>query len=291
MYYLMSIYWALLIYLFIFSVIFIIVNAIHKLSMAWGLCIIFIPSTFMFLYGFSCSFMLEVEKLDLKILSVKNNVCIAHISDLHLGPIYGKNHVCRIVKEIKENDPDFVMITGDLFDGSMKISPEVLFPFNEIRADIYFVLGNHDDVFLGIEEIEKTLRGSKIILLKDEAVHNGDFNIIGIGYRMNHDFLVNKLIELNVTEDMLNILLYHAPGLPVNKLEDCNIQLHLGGHTHGGQFFPLLCDKMSPFKYAKGLKVSKNNKAYVHISEGAGTAGPRLRMFSRSKISFLNIKP
>lgn len=291
LYYIVSIYWGVLIYLFMLSIIFIIINAIHKLSTTWGLCILFIPSGLIFLYGFICSFMLEVNKLDLHIPSARSPVKIVHISDLHLGAIYGKAHVLRIVAEIKKLDPDLVVITGDLLDGSMKLSPDVLFPFNELSADIYFTLGNHDDVFLGIEEVERTLRGSKIILLKDEAVTNGDINMIGVSFRLSHGFLVNKLIEMSATDDMLNILLYHSPALSVEQLEECNIQLHLGGHIHGGQMFPLCCSKLPLLQYTKGLHASSSGRAYVHISEGTGTAGPRLRMFSRSQIILLNIHP
>eukprot|EP00826_Nyctotherus_ovalis_P001062 TRINITY_DN10121_c0_g1_i19.p1 TRINITY_DN10121_c0_g1~~TRINITY_DN10121_c0_g1_i19.p1 ORF type:complete len:337 (+),score=49.19 TRINITY_DN10121_c0_g1_i19:73-1083(+) len=290
-YYMVSIYWGMLIYHFLFSIVFLIINAIHKLSKTWGLCVLFIPSMLLFLYGFISSFVLTVTTLDIAIPDARSNLSVVHLSDLHLGPIYGKSHVSRVVAEVKRLQPDIVVITGDLLDGSMKIEPDVLFPFNEIEADIYFSLGNHDDVFLGLEEVERTLRGSKIVLLNDEAVMNNDVNIIGIGYRLKNETLVNKLVNLNVTYDALNILLYHAPSLTLDELEGYNIQLHLGGHTHGGQSFPLYWDTLSPFKYVRGLRTSETGKTHVHISEGAGTAGPRLRMFSRSTITLLNIHP
>eukprot|EP00826_Nyctotherus_ovalis_P044813 TRINITY_DN4879_c0_g1_i11.p1 TRINITY_DN4879_c0_g1~~TRINITY_DN4879_c0_g1_i11.p1 ORF type:complete len:387 (-),score=19.10 TRINITY_DN4879_c0_g1_i11:826-1986(-) len=291
LYCLLSAYWGFLFYLFLCSLLFLTINAFHKLSQTWSLFILFVPSVLMFVCGFYNSFTLAVRRLSFKLPVAKRNLSIAHISDLHLGPVYGKRHVARVVNEIKRFNPDFVMITGDLFDGSMLLSPDVLSPFNELEADIYFALGNHDDVFLGLEEVKRVLRGSKIILLKDEAVINRNVNIIGISYRVTADFLVDKLKKINATNDTLNILLYHAPALLANKFEEYNIHLHLGGHTHGGQLFPLYSDTLSPFKYVKGLRKSDSGNAYVHISEGAGTAGPRIRMFSRSSITLLNINP
>jgi len=291
LYYILSTYWGLLLYLFLFSLLSLAINAIHKLSKTVSLYIVVVPTILMFVCGFYNSHQLVIKHMSLKIPSAKSNVSIVHISDLHLGPIYGKKHVSRLVKEIKRLDPDFVMIAGDLFDGSMRLSPDVLSPFNDLRADIYLALGNHDDIFLGLEEVKRTLKESKIVLLKDEAVINRDINIIGISYRETNDFLVSKLKEMNLTDDKLNILIYHPPALHVDKFEEYNVHLHLGGHTHGGQLVPLFWDKLSPFIYIRGLYKSNSGKSYVHITEGIGTAGPYLRMFSRSTITLLNINP
>lgn len=245
----------------------------------------------MFLYGFYASWELIITKTDIVIPGLDCNMKIVHISDLHLGPVYGREHVERIVSEIKRLNPDLVAITGDLMDGSMKLEPDTLKPFSQLKAKIYFALGNHDDVFLGIDEVKRALEHSNIVLLENEQAEFDKVNIIGIGYSISHSRLIREIDLKQIYPNKLNILLYHAPELSVDTLERYNINLFLSGHTHAGQIFPFYCDKWMSFQYVRGLHRSRNGNCYAHISEGTGTAGPRLRMFSRSTIALLNIHP
>ena len=67
---------------------------------------------------------------------------IIHLSDLH-GQYFGKNQSDLLTK-INNFKPDFIAITGDLFDSSY--DDEVSFTLIEQLNDypVYFVTGNHE---------------------------------------------------------------------------------------------------------------------------------------------------
>ena len=46
-----------------------------------------------------------------------NNKTIAHLSDVHLGPVYRKKFLHKIVEKTNDFKPEAIFITGDLFDG------------------------------------------------------------------------------------------------------------------------------------------------------------------------------
>ena len=69
-----------------------------------------------------------------------------HLSDIHLGAIHQKGSVKRIVKEINQLNPDIVVITGDMADGSLKVEKNWLMPFNDLSMPILYVTGNHEEM-------------------------------------------------------------------------------------------------------------------------------------------------
>ena len=84
----------------------------------------------------------------------------------------------------------------------------------------------------------------------------------------------------------LIILLEHEPK---DLLETSNydIDIHLSGHTHAGQFFPLTigCKWMSENLY--GIK--KFNNMVSLVTSGIGVYGPNMRVATNSEICILNI--
>lgn len=75
-------------------------------------------------------------------------IYIVQLSDLHLGGSYGKESVemyIKLILNIKEII-DIVVVTGDLVDGNIQVSEEMLDPFNLIKCPIYYITGNHEDL-------------------------------------------------------------------------------------------------------------------------------------------------
>ena len=75
-------------------------------------------------------------------------IYIVQLSDLHLGGSYGKESVemyIKLILNIKEKI-DIVVVTGDLVDGNIQVSEEMLDPFNLIKCPIYYITGNHEDL-------------------------------------------------------------------------------------------------------------------------------------------------
>ena len=70
---------------------------------------------------------------------------------MHLGACYDEKYakflVDKTLSYIKQKNIniDFLVITGDLIDGNIKLTKEMLEPFNQITSPIYYVTGNHED--------------------------------------------------------------------------------------------------------------------------------------------------
>ena len=71
---------------------------------------------------------------------------LVQISDIHCGPIFGRETFRASVKEINDMSPDVVLVTGDLTeDGLMSEFKMAAKELGEIKAGkIIYVSGNHD---------------------------------------------------------------------------------------------------------------------------------------------------
>ena len=228
------------------------------------------------------------DKIFIHIPNFNGKLTIAHLSDLHLGAVYGREFVKKIVDMLKNEEIDLVVITGDIVDGNRKMTKEMIEPFNSLSKPIYYVTGNHED-FSYKEEVIQIIENSNIIHLKNETVKfNDKINIIGIDYNPdfnNVKYLLSNLIPKN---NLPNIFLFHVPIFNVKELFNYNISLFLCGHTHGGQLFPMNIVQYIVSPAFEGL-YNFNNNNYIYCSSGVGTSGPPIRTMSKAKIGILNL--
>src|SRR5690625_3284746 len=182
---------------------------------------------------------------------------IAHISDLH-----SKNWGVTLVDLIQKEEPDIIVITGDLIDSNNQDVNIALDFVNQIReiAPIYFVSGNHEawsDLYSILEEklteIGVTIldnyrvvltKGYEQILLaclQDPAFYSEN-NIL---YEQN-GIIESTLQELINDFDSFKLLLSHRPELFDMYIQN-EIDLVLSGHAHGGQIrIPLIGGLVAP---------------------------------------------
>ena len=224
----------------------------------------------------------------------KDSITIMHISDMHLGAIYQKNSVENLVDIINKKNPDVVVITGDISDGSLKVEKDWIMPFNKVEdnIEVLYITGNHENLYGKEDIIEDIKKVKKIKYLgnSDEIVKIKGINFIGIDYEY-HDVKTRtkEIIEKNKIKDDINILLYHIPKISLKDLKEVNIFLMLAGHTHGGQIFPFTILAWLGNKYFTGL-YSNNKNNYVFVSSGYGTALTPMRFLSEKMIGIINIK-
>ncbi len=78
---------------------------------------------------------------------------IATVSDIHIGPLRGREHTEQIVAAINRLDADLVAVVGDLVDGTVAELGEAAAPLRGLRSRYgsYFVTGNHE-YYSGVEE-------------------------------------------------------------------------------------------------------------------------------------------
>ena len=227
------------------------------------------------------------DKVYIHIPDFNGKLTIAHLTDLHLGAVYGKDFIKKIVSLLQsEEDIDLVVITGDIVDGNRKMTYEMIEPFNLLTKPIYYVTGNHED-FSYKEDVIQNIEKTNIIHLNNQCIKFKDkINIIGIDYNPNSYNVKEYLKSLVPSNNLPNIFLYHVPIFKVEELMNFNVNLFLCGHTHGGQLFPMNVVQYIISPAFEGLYNFRNTN-YIYVASGVGTSGPPIRTMSRAKIGLL----
>lgn len=224
---------------------------------------------------------------------------IVHISDLH-NKSFGKNQR-YLINEIKKENPDIIVITGDLID-SRRYNEYIAMKFVEEAikvAPVYYVTGNHEIRSGMFESLEEKLidAGVKVLRNNWEKVEANSQSIIivgvddpytGIKYRepvVIQEYLNNATKGLD--ENSFKILLSHRPE-KIKAYAEFKFDLVFSGHAHGGQFrFPFLGGFVVPNqgffpKYTSGQH--KVDDTIMIISRGLGNSLVPQRVFNRPEI-------
>ncbi|MGH4123461.1 MAG: metallophosphoesterase [Clostridium sp.] len=236
-----------------------------------------------------------------------NNFKIVQISDLHNKIFYKDNNT--LVKKIKSQKPDIIVITGDLVDRRKYNEENALSFIDKINsiAPIYYVNGNHEGWSGKFESLEKKLKEKGVIVLRNESLYyeknKEKILILGVDDPafnttnhsedyMNEDIMKKELLVGN-NEKKFKILLSHRPELFEFYVHN-NIDVAFTGHAHGGQvILPFFGGIISPNqgfwpKYYKGM-YEKNNTVMV-VSRGLGNSIVPQRIFNRPEIVSVTLK-
>ena len=282
-----GLYLGYIIYLFQTSVVLRLLILFIDLPKLLLISLLYIVPLIICIYGVINALKTKVDRITLKYPGYNNSIKILHLSDLHLGAIHQKGSVLRIVQEIQELEPDIVVITGDMADGSLKVKPGWLAPFNNLVMTILYVTGNHEEMNPK-EDMVKIINESNIKYIGE----NETFKFKGVNF-IGEDFgydLRKCLINVEQKNGVPNVLLYHVPNLAPDELVKYNIFLMLAGHTHGGQIFPLGILAYLANSCFSGLYADKLNSHYVYVSEGVNNAVVPMRVGSSRIFALITIE-
>jgi len=220
-----------------------------------------------------------------------NNKTIAHLSDVHLGPIYRENYLHKIVEMTNSIKPEAIFITGDLFDGmeaNFSWLDEPLSKF-EAKKGIYYGFGNHD-LYLGFEKAKEILADNNVVFLDNKLVEVDGLQLIGIDYSFKNDSSLEEKIlkQEGYDPQKASMLLFHTPK-NIDLAKVAGIDLQLSGHTHDGQLFPFNFPAKWMHKgYGYGL-FNEGDFSLI-VNGGVGTWGPSMRTTARAEIVKITLK-
>lgn len=215
----------------------------------------------------------------------------ALISDVHLGHVRNRNFLLRLIAKVLSQQPDLVLIAGDLFDGTAIDAYSAVEPLNQLTAPhgVYFVAGNHEQ-FGDDSKYLSAIAATGVRVLKNERVNVDGLQIVGIPYRdaATNGGLASVMRSIPLDRQHASILLTHAPDDPATA-EALGFSLQLSGHTHLGQFVPWSWMARRVYRqFVYGL--SRIGRMQVFTSSGAGTWGPPLRLGSNPEIVMLEFE-
>lgn len=248
------------------------------------------------LIGYSRSFRIQTSHYQIKMDGLEKGLTIAHWSDIHLGHFRGSKFLQQIVDKTNFQNPDFVVITGDLFDGKINMSAQELKPLEDIKTPIFFVHGNHD-VYSGLNDVFDVVKKAGVRVLQNECIDYQGLQIIGLnhlradeqsaGMHTTQGLTMREVLgDLPIDKNKPSLLLHHSPD-GIKYARQHGINLYLSGHTHGGQQFPVTLLNELLFKYNRGLHDYKGTK--ILVSEGIGTFGPPVRIGTKSEIVMISL--
>lgn len=93
---------------------------------------------------------------------------------------------------------------------------------------------------------------------------------------------------MGVDHSTTTILLAHRPKVAKLALDSHRIDLVLGGHTHGGQLFPIHLWHLAREPYFAGLYRHKSG-SQVYISSGVHFWGMPMRLWSEAEITHVTL--
>ena len=210
---------------------------------------------------------------------------IVMVSDLHLGYHNPRKELARWVDMINGEHPDFILIAGDIIDGSMRplMEEHMADEFHRLTAPVYACLGNHE-YFSGNAQAQQFYHDASIRLLIDEAaVIDSSIVIIGRDDRMN--IRRKSVADLNhstfhTPHSTFSILLDHQP-YHLDRAEKAGIDFQFSGHTHRGQVWPI--SWITDHVYECSWGSHQRGRTRYYISSGLGIWGGKFRIGTQSE--------
>lgn len=187
----------------------------------------------------------EVRQVDVTIAGLSpalDGLRVVQLSDLHVSRLFQAPWVEEVVARTNELQPDLVLISGDLIDGTLQARREDVAPFAKLRAahGVIAIPGNHEYYF-------------------NEAQWNAAFQRLGMRMLVNQHIVLGSgeqtLVVAGVADEAavrfgrsgpdLQAALKDAPAqAPIVLLKHrpvgaeyaaaAGVDLQLSGHTHGG---------------------------------------------------------
>ncbi|MBD8507617.1 metallophosphoesterase [Hoyosella sp. G463] len=230
---------------------------------------------------------------------------IALVADLHLGPALGEEFARKATELVNEQDPDLILVGGDLIDGTIAQVGPATMPLAALRAPlgVHVVSGNHEyyaddadawlDYFAGLGM--NPLRNQRIELQRE-----GDtIDLAGVN---DYDAPAPRPADLDEalggrdTERTL-LLLAHQPR-HINAAAEAGVDVQFSGHTHGGQLWPFgYLVALTQDVAITGLDMLASDAqgrgaergTQIYTTSGAGAWGPPVRIGTTPEIVIIEL--
>ena len=221
---------------------------------------------------------------------------VVHLTDTHIER--NSFREAEVVRRVNALEPDIIVLTGDYLNLSYLDDPVSAAHFRGFVGQLeapYGIFAVRGTVEPYAEDMEKLVNGTSITWLEQESttidVRGQSVTIVGVACSHHQELDAVRLEKAmaGVEEDAFTLLLYHSPDL-IEEASELDIDLYLGGHTHGGQLrLPIYGAIVTGSRYGKQYTngLYQRNGTQMYISRGLGFEGaglPRARFLCRPEI-------
>ena len=219
---------------------------------------------------------------------------IAHLTDLHRGPVTPEDAIARALSATAALDPDAVVLTGDFVHNHHRDAAplaRLLAEHLRPRLGLWACLGNHDYGSDAARVSEALTRFGGVRVLRNEA----DQLLPGLYLAGIDDHLRGRpdpaATVAGIPPAAAVVYLTHNP-VGVFAV-DRRPWLVLAGHTHGGQIrIPFTAPHFPPgmegFPLIAGWGIF--DQARLYINRGVGMGMVPLRLFCRPEVALFTLR-
>ena len=240
---------------------------------------------------------IEKYTIDLDKNFASDSVRIMLVTDLHFGTATNESTLDKITETIQENQPDYLVLGGDIFDEStsnQKLNNAIDY-FGELTKDVnvIYILGNHEHMVRNRNQLADRMKKAGVTVLQDEVMFTDEgFYFVGRldksqSMRSGNDRASLATLAKEIDFNYPVVLLDHQP-VEMKIAKELGYDIVLSGHTHAGQFFPMTF--FARFFNERFYGLYQEDNFYTIVSSGIGVWGMAIRNTSNSEIVILDIK-
>lgn len=217
------------------------------------------------------------------------------VTDLHVGAVHDASWTRRVVDLVAAQDPDLVLLGGDLVDGRPEDVADYVAPLADLAAPlgVHAVIGNHE-LITGAADGPRWIAEYEAlgvdVLTNESAELAPGLVLAGVPDATATGALAPDPARALAGVDRDDYLLYlaHQPHQVRDLPADSGVDLVLSGHTHGGQLWPagLVVGLAQPV--VEGYDVVDG--VPVLVSRGVGTSGPPVRVLSPPQVDLVVLR-
>ena len=261
---------------------------------------------------YSSKYFLQCSYYSIENERIEHPFCIVQISDLH-NRSFGKNNE-RLVKKILEQDPDIILITGDLINETeedLSIAIELISSLSLSKVPTYVSYGNHESNYEKRYDADITAlyekAGARVLnfAFEDIKINGQKIRLGGIyGYCLAEKYHGEaRKEEVDFLKDfqdtsLYTVLMCHMPVTWIinNSLNEWDCDLVLCGHAHGGQIrIPFIGGLYAPDQgyfcgKEAGMYYSDDQSKIMLLSRGLGNTENIPRINNIPEIVVIEIK-
>ena len=216
-------------------------------------------------------------------------------SDMHLGPMLDERWASARADQIQSLRPDVLLLVGDICEAPRDTHEHWLPTLQKFHAPhgVFVVTGNHE-FYAGAGPILQLFGRAGFQVLHDEHVEAlPGLTIAGVddvSFRTRGSDQAARAVDSSLANRTAGatVFLSHTP-VQAERAAKAGAGLMLSGHTHNGQIWP--------FRYLVRLAFPLLTGRYevdgmaVIVGRGTGTWGPRMRLWQRSELLRIVLRP
>ncbi len=223
---------------------------------------------------------------------------IVGIADVHISSLIGPWMLERMQKLVAAQDPDILVLAGDLVDTDMSRRDADAAILREFPARLgkFVITGNHEK-YRGLAQSLVFFKKAGFHVLRGETVDVGGIRIGGVDDSIfSGEFTPDTTDVLRILPETPGerffLLLNHKPY--VDEQAVGRFDLQFSGHTHGGQIWPGILFTSRIYGVEQGLNILSRpdgRRGLLFVTNGLGFWGPPIRLLVPPEVVVITLRP